>query len=227
MGVADRLAALRADIARACADASRAPDSVQLVAVSKKHSVQAIREAYAAGQRDFGENYAQELRAKAQALADLLDLRWHFIGRLQTNKAKYVAPVSYRVHAIDALKQGEALASRATSPVSCLVAVHSGDPSKGGVDPEEALDLCRGLHSTPGVRLRGLMTLPPWTEDPADAAPFFAHLGSLATEGRAQGLPLDELSMGMTHDYRTAIAHGATWVRIGTAIFGPREETPG
>ena len=101
--------------------------------------------------------------------------------------------------------------------------MHTGEASKGGVAPEDALDLCRALHEAPGIDLRGLMTMPPYTADPADSAPFFEHLAGLADQGKALGLPLHELSMGMTQDFEVAIAHGATWVRVGTAIFGPRQ----
>lgn len=221
MSIAVRLEALVAQIAATARAAGRDPAEVRLVAVSKGQPADRIREAYAAGHRDFGENYPQELRDKAQELADLPDLRWHFIGRLQTNKARYVAPLAVRVHAIDAVAQAEALAKRALGRLACLVAVHTGDEeSKGGVAPGEALDLCRAAQ--PFVDVVGLMTLPPYDDDPERTAPHFAAVRALAAAGRAQGLPLTELSMGMSHDWPVAVREGATWIRVGTAIFGPR-----
>lgn len=221
--IAERLAAVRAGVAAACAAAGRAEDAVTLVAITKTVPPERIREAYAAGQRHFGENYAQELRDKARALADLPDLCWHFVGRLQKNKAKYVAPVATRVHAVEDVDTAVALVDRATGPVSCLVMVNVADESsKGGVPAGAALALCERLHAVPGVALRGLMALPPPADDPEASAPHFAALAALAAEGRRRGLPLHELSMGMSHDYAVAIRHGATFVRVGTAIFGER-----
>lgn len=219
MTLADRLHAVRDAVARAAERAGRA--DVHLVAVSKTQPVEAIREAYAAGQRDFGENYPQELRDKAAALADLPDLRWHFIGRLQTNKARYVAPVAVRVHALDSVEQAAALARRSDARVRCLVAVNlAGEATKGGVRPDAALPLCR--EASAHVDVVGLMTMPPWSEDPEAAAPLFARLRALAAQGRDEGLDLVELSMGMSHDWPVAVREGATWVRVGTAIFGER-----
>jgi PLP dependent protein len=228
LSIAESLAQVRHGIARACDVAGRDPSEVHLVAVSKTHPPEVIRAAHAAGQRDFGENYAQELRDKARALADLPDLRWHFIGRIQSNKARYIAPIAVRVHAVDSLEHARALAERAEGrPVACLVAVNVADEdTKSGVLPPDALSLCHALHALPGLDLKGLMTMPPPTADPEQAAPYFARLAELAARGRAEGLPLVELSMGMTGDYPVAIRHGATWVRIGTALFGPRAETP-
>jgi len=215
-----RLAQLRRRIDDACVKAGRPTTDVHLVAVSKTHPLAAVETVAAMGQLDFGESYAQELRDKAAARPHL---RWHFIGRLQTNKAKYIAPVAYRVHALERLDHAQALAKRATRPLKCLVAVNvAGEASKSGVPARDALDAVRSLGAVDGIEVCGLMTLPPPVEDPADAAPWFAELAELAERGRAQGLALNELSMGMTHDYEVAIAHGATWIRVGTAIFGPR-----
>lgn len=224
MSITERLGHVRDGIREACVAAGRDPDEVKLVAVSKTFPAEAIREAYAAGQRDFGESYAQELRDKAAELVDLADLRWHYIGRLhQRNKAKYVAPVAWRVHALESADEARALIERADGPIRALLAVNvGGEETKGGVPPEVALDRCAQLHELDGLALCGLMTLPPWRDDPEQVGPFFARLAALATEGRARGLPLTELSMGMSHDYAVAIRHGATWVRVGTAIFGGR-----
>jgi pyridoxal phosphate enzyme (YggS family) len=221
--IAAALATVRSRIAAAITASGRDPASVQLVAVGKTQPSSALREAYAAGQRDFGENYAQELRDKARELADLPGIRWHFIGRLQTNKAKYVAPVAYRVHAIESVPEAEALAARATGPLTVLLAVNVADEtSKGGVPSSLALETATRVSAVPGITVGGLMTLPPYSDDPAASAPHFAALAELAARGRAAGLPLDELSMGMSHDLEVAIAAGATWVRVGTAIFGVR-----
>jgi pyridoxal phosphate enzyme (YggS family) len=220
--IGDQLAKIRSGISAACAASGRAEGSVRLVAVTKTMPESAVREAWAAGQRTFGENYPQELRDKAASLGDL-DVDWHFIGRLQRNKAKYVAAVASLAHAIESVDQAEALSARRTSPMGVLVEVNVADEtSKGGLPPELALQLCERLMTVPNIELRGLMTLPPAVEDPADAGHYFAALADLAARGRARGFPLTELSMGMSHDYAVAIRHGATLVRIGTAIFGAR-----
>ena len=220
--VAARLATVKAGIAAACAACGRDPASVGLVAVSKRHPAAAIRAAVAAGHLDFGENYAQELRDKGRELADL-ELRWHYIGRLQSNKAKYVAPLAYRMHSLESVAQAEALAKRAPAPLRCLVSVHLGqEATKGGVVAADAIDRCEALDQVDNIEIVGLMALPPFHEDPEDVAPYFEELADLAARGRARGLALEELSMGMSHDYAVAIRHGATWVRIGTAVFGPR-----
>lgn len=220
MSIAESLATVRAQIAEACRAAGRDPSEVQLLAVSKVHPIEAIAEAAEAGQLDFGESYAQELRDKARARPDL---RWHFIGRIQKNKAKYIAPVAHRIHALENVAQAEALLKRATGPLHALVAVNVGrEPQKTGVLPEDTLDRVRALDAQEGLTITGLMCLPPFTEDPEGAAPYFAELADLAERGRADGLALNELSMGMTHDFPVAVRHGATCVRVGTAIFGPR-----
>lgn len=220
--IAAALADVRARIAAATAAAGRPDGSVRLVAVSKTFPDADVREAFAAGQVTFGENYPQELRDKAAALSDLA-IDWHFIGRLQRNKAKYVAAVASMAHAIESVDQAEALSARRASPIGVLVEVNVADEtSKGGLPPELALDLCERLTKVPNIDVRGLMTLPPRVEDPEDAAPFFAALADLAARGRARGLPLTELSMGMSHDFPVAIRHGATLVRVGSAIFGSR-----
>ena len=207
MSIAARLTAIRAELGRTAA----------LIAVSKTHPVAAIQEAYDAGQRDFGESYAQELRDKAPALPS--DIRWHFLGALQRNKVKYVAPHAFRVHGITAVEQAELLAAR--RPGICgLINVNLGaEASKTGVPRSEALQLAARLVRVPGFELRGLMCIPPAEQDPA---PHFEALAALAAEGRAQELPLHELSMGMSGDWQTAVRHGAHWIRVGTAIFGVR-----
>ena len=221
--IVDRLTA-------ACVRAGRAPDDVTLVAVSKKHPAEAIRTLYEAGQRDFGENYAQELDAKRTALADLTDLRWHFIGALQSNKAKLVVPGCTLVHAVDRLSVAEAMSRRAVASGSIarlLVEVNvGGEASKAGVSPADVAPLIETLAALPAIEVSGLMCIPPPEDETADAASVnrvhFAQLRQLrdALSGLCPSLRL--LSMGMTDDFESAVAEGATHVRIGTAIFGPR-----
>lgn len=221
MDVASGLSRVRESIREACVASGRDPADVTLVAVSKRFPAEVVAAARAAGQVDFGESYGQELRDKSAALGD--GPRWHFIGRIQANKARYIAPVAWRVHALEDVAQAEALARRAPGVLSCLVEVNLGrEASKGGVLPEQTLERVAALSAIEGVRITGLMGMPPLVDDPEDAAPFFAELADLAARGRAAGFALDELSMGTTQDYPVAIRHGATFVRVGEAIFGPR-----
>lgn len=210
---------VRRRIAAACARAGRAPESVELVAVSKLKPAEAIREAYDAGQRHFGENYAQELRDKAAALADLSGLRWHAVGPLQTNKAKYVARSAHVFHALDRLEVAQELSRRRTGePLACFIEVNvAGEQTKRGVAPAEAEALLAELRGLPGLEPVGLMCLPPFSEGPEASRPHFRALAELARR-----LGLSRLSMGTTGDFEVAIEEGATLVRVGTAIFGER-----
>jgi PLP dependent protein len=226
--LADRLDGLRARIDAAARRAGRDPADVVLMAVSKGHPSAAIREAYAAGQRDFGESYAQELVVKAVELADLTDLRFHFIGGLQRNKARDVARLAASVHAVDRLSLAEELsrrASQADRSIRIYLEVNvSGERSKGGCPPHEVAALAARVAELPSLELRGLMTIPPADPDPEAARPFFAALRELR-DGVGKTVPqVVELSMGMTSDFEVAIAEGASVVRIGTALFGPRPE---
>lgn len=221
--IAERLAAVRARIAEATTRAGRPEGSVRLLAVSKTKPEALIREAYAAGQRDFGENYAQELTTKAMALADLKDLRWHMIGPLQRNKAKLVVPVAKVVHTVDRPELAEELSKRAAgtgkTPQVLLEVNVAGEASKAGCTPEGAVGLAALVRQLPHLDLVGLMTIPPDTDDRELARPFFRRLRELRD---ALGGGLTELSMGMSHDFEIAIEEGATIVRVGTAIFGAR-----
>lgn len=225
--VAAALEEVRARIRAAAATSGRAPDAVQLIAVSKTHTAAAIREAYAAGQRDFGENYVQELLQKADELRDLRELRWHLIGHLQRNKVKQVAPLVSLLHTVDSLELARELDKRVAAaapgrrlPVLVEVSI-AGEEQKHGVAPTELAELFEGIEALPALSLRGLMCVPPFTEDAAAAAPHFERLRALRDEhGGVSRLP--ELSMGMTHDLEHAVAAGATLVRVGTAIFGAR-----
>jgi pyridoxal phosphate enzyme (YggS family) len=197
---------------------ARMPAGVTLVAVSKTQPAGAIREAYAAGQRDFGENYAQEWRAKADALADCPDLRWHFIGALQTNKVKLVAGRVAYVHTMDRLELARELSRRlAARQASARVFLEvnvAGEASKSGCRPDQVPELAEAVRALRGLDLIGLMCIPPAGADPR---PHFRALRALRDR-----LGLAELSMGMSADWREAVEEGATFVRIGTAIFGER-----
>ncbi len=211
MSIADNLARIRTAL----------PPTVTLIAVSKTRPASIVTEALAAGQLDFGENYAQELRDKAELLGP--GPRWHFIGSLQRNKVKYVVGRATLIHDVDSIELAEEIGKRSgNTPTAILVGVNMGEAQKSGVPAAGALAFARAVLGVPGVSLRGLMTIPPATEDPSGAAPFFEELAALAAAGRADGLPLHELSMGMSHDWSIAVAHGATLVRLGTAIFGAR-----
>lgn len=217
--VAERLSQIRARVAAACARAGRPVESVTLVAVSKLKPAALIREAYEAGQRDFGENYAQELRDKAAELVGLEGLRWHAIGPLQTNKVKYVTKVAHAFHALDRLEVAQELSKRrADAPLPCYAEVNvGGEQTKSGLQPEALGPFLEAVRALPGLRLEGLMSLPPPTENLEQARGYFRQLRELA---RAHGLA--GLSMGTTHDFELAIEEGATLVRVGTAIFGER-----
>lgn len=224
MTVAAGLREVRARIENAARAAGRDPAAVRLVAVSKTKAPEAIREAYAAGQRAFGESYAQELVAKADALADLPDVEWHFIGHLQSNKSKAVAARASVVHSVDSAFLARELGKRAkgrASRLQVMVEVNvGGEPQKSGVTPGDIAEVMAAVHAQPSLELRGLMTVPP-AGDPATARRVFETLSTLRNlHGGATVLP--ELSMGMSDDLEIAVACGSTVVRVGTAIFGAR-----
>jgi len=219
------LQAVRARITAACAAAGRDPGQVMLLAVSKTWPADSLRLAAACGQRAFGESYVQEALAKIPDLDDL-GLDWHFIGPLQSNKTRAVAERFAWVHAIDRVKIAERLSQQrpaAMPPLEVCVEVNvSGEVSKSGVAPDEALALCRAVAALPRLRLRGLMAIPEPTPDMALARRRFRALRELRDRANAAGLGLDTLSMGMSEDLEAAIMEGATIVRVGTAIFGGR-----
>lgn len=221
--IAERWREVRARVTDACKAAGRSPDSVTIIAVSKTHPAAAIREALAAGATDFGENYAQELATK---MAEVPGATWHFIGRLQSNKAKLIAGKVALVHAVDSASLGTELAKRAGGAIQpVLISVNvAGEITKGGVTPADAPALARALAAIEGLRLDGLMTMPPPSDDPESSRPAFEALARLRDQLATDlGRPLPVLSMGMSGDYEVAIACGATHVRVGTAIFGVRE----
>ena len=220
MNLADRFAAIEARISAACARAGRARSAVTLVAVSKLHPPQSIRAAHALGQRDFGENYAQELRDKHTALADLDGIRWHAIGPVQPKNAKYIAKAAHTFHALERLETAAELSKRREgSALRCLLEVNVGtEASKAGIAPGEAKELAEKVRVLPNLQVVGLTCLPPFSEDPEASR---VHFRALMALGKALGLA--ELSMGTTQDFEVAIEEGATLIRVGTALFGERQ----
>ena len=221
--IALRIAEIRARIEAAARRARRDPGGVVLVAVSKTRAADEVRAAYDAGLREFGENYAQEMISKADALAALRGIRWHFIGHLQRNKARDVTGRAALVHGVDSARLAEEIDRRAAQAgvaQDVLIEVNTGgEASKSGVAPADLGNVLAASQAAPHLRVRGLMTIPPAEGDPR---PFFRALRDLRdAHGGATALP--ELSMGMSADYETAIEEGATIVRVGTAIFGTRE----
>jgi pyridoxal phosphate enzyme (YggS family) len=227
--IADRVAAVRERIARAAKRASRAPEGVTLVAVSKTFPAETVRTAFAAGVRDFGENRVQEGEAKVAALEGLRSegLQWHLVGHLQSNKARKAVALFDVIQSVDSVELAERLgrtASEVGRALRVLVQVDlAGETRKFGI-PETAvpgaLERMRGLD---GLRVGGLMVLPPFLDDPEDVRPYFRRLRKLRDRVSAEGLlDGDDLSMGMSHDFEAAVEEGATIVRVGSAIFGAR-----
>jgi hypothetical protein len=231
--IAHRVGAVRERIARAASRAGRRPEEVTLVAVSKTHPPARVREAFAAGLRDFGENRVQEAEPKVAALADLrpAGLRWHLVGHLQANKARKAAGLFDRIHSLDDGALGlrlEKASAQLKKALSVLVQVDlAGEDTKFGLEADRlfpVLELLRGLKS---VRVEGLMVMPPLEEDAERVRPYFRRLCELRDRARRDNLLLGgELSMGMSHDLEVAVEEGATLVRVGTAIFGERGKQP-
>jgi PLP dependent protein len=220
------LQSVRSRIARAAAAAGRDPESIRLLAVSKLQPATMVRAAVAAGQRDFGENYVQEGAEKIDALADLPGLAWHFIGQLQGNKTREVATRFDWVHTVDRERIAARLSAQRphhAPPLQVLLQVSLADePGKGGVPPAGTPDLARAVAALPGLRLRGLMCIPPPAADLQAQRVPFRQLRELLLQLNAAGHALDTLSMGMSDDLEAAVLEGSTLVRVGTAIFGPR-----
>ncbi|MBK3467451.1 YggS family pyridoxal phosphate-dependent enzyme [Pseudomonas sp. MF6776] len=220
--IADNILQVSSRIQAATAAAGRVENSVQLLAVSKTKPAEALREAHAAGLRDFGENYLQEALSKQLELADL-PLIWHFIGPIQSNKTRAIAEHFEWVHSVDRLKIAQRLSEQRPAdlpPLNICIQVNvSGEASKSGCTPTDLPALANAISALPRLKLRGLMAIPEPTEDRAEQDAAFAAVQRLQA---SLNLPLDTLSMGMSHDLESAIAQGATWVRIGTALFGAR-----
>lgn len=227
--IAGRAAAVRERIARAAQRAGRRAEEVTLVAVSKTHPPEAVREGYAAGVSDFAENKVQEAEAKIAALSDLPALRWHLVGHLQTNKAKKAAQLFQRIHSIDSAELAQKLehyVAIAQKRLDVLVQVDlAGEATKHGADETHLFPLLEQMRGMRSVRATGLMVLPPFFSDPEQSRPFFRRLRELRDRALQQDLLLGaELSMGMSHDFEAAVEEGATLVRIGTGIFGERRK---
>ena len=226
MSIADNLAHLHEQIAEACRRSSRSESEVALMAVSKVHPVEVILEAYAAGQRLFGENRVQEFQDKSQHLAGLSDARFHLIGPLQSNKTNRAAELFDAVDTVDSLKIAQRLNSACTAlnkKMPVLVEVKlSHEESKHGLAPEELPELLAAMAGLESIEVVGLMTVPPWSEDAETARPYFKELRRLRDESRKVHPALTQLSMGMSNDFVVAIEEGSTCVRVGTALFGKR-----
>jgi pyridoxal phosphate enzyme (YggS family) len=229
--IAERVAAVRDRIARAAERARRPASDVRLVAVSKTHPVEAVREAFAAGVRDFGENKVQEAEPKIAASGDLVaqGARWHLVGHLQSNKARRAASLFAFVQSIDSLDLAQRLARVAEESgqtLRGLVEVDlAGEASKFGVPEVQLFDALRSLRGQAGLRLEGLMVLPPLIDEVEALRPYFRRLRELRDRALGEGLlAAGELSMGMSHDFEAAVEEGATLVRVGTAIFGERRQ---
>ncbi|MBY0506934.1 MAG: YggS family pyridoxal phosphate-dependent enzyme [Bryobacteraceae bacterium] len=217
MSITENLINFEKKILAACEHAKRAREEVTLIAVSKVFPVGALLEAYRAGARHFGENYVQEFESKWPEAKDLSDAKFHFIGHLQSNKARRAADIFHCVQTVDSLKVAQRL-NEGPHPIDIFLEVKlSEEGSKAGIDPMELPQLIDGVRALPNLRLRGLMTMPPWSEDPEVARPYFARLRELGRQHE-----LKELSMGMSHDFAVAIEEGSTMIRVGTAIFGRR-----
>jgi len=231
MSIAENVARVRERIRLAASSAGRDPDAITLMGVSKTFPPESIREAYDSGIRVFGENRVQEFASKADVLRDLVEARWHLIGHLQSNKAAKAADLFHAVDSLDSLKLAEKLndAARASGKtLRVLVEINvGGEEAKSGVAPDSA-ELDQLLAQAPqlaSLEFCGLMTVPPYSEDPQGARPFFRKLRELREQIAGRRLPsvnMDELSMGMSHDFEVAIEEGSTCVRVGSAIFGNR-----
>lgn len=226
--IAENMRDVEQRIRQACARAGRAPEEVTLIAVSKTKPVEMLMEAYAAGARDFGENKVQELLDKIPQMPQ--DIRWHMIGHLQRNKVKYIIDKVALIHSVDSLRLAEEISKEAQKHnlvVDILVEVNvAGEESKFGTTPEETANLVLSIAALPGIRVRGLMTIAPFVEHAEENRKFFKNLKQLSVDILQKNNDNihvgDVLSMGMTGDYEVAVEEGATYVRVGTGIFGER-----
>jgi pyridoxal phosphate enzyme (YggS family) len=231
MSIADNIAEIHERIARAAARVGRNPDSITLMAVSKTVEPERIKEAYAAGLHVFGENRVQEFEGKSAELSEFRDADWHLIGHLQSNKAKKAAELFHAVDSVDSVRLAEKInqaAVEANKKLGILIEIKVGqEESKAGIplDSPELENILSAAPQLANLQIRGLMTVPPFTDDPEGARPYFRLLRDLRDKIAARKLPaiqMDVLSMGMSHDFEVAIEEGSTCVRVGTAIFGAR-----
>jgi hypothetical protein len=215
----ERLAEVRARIERAGSAAGRDSSAITLIAVTKVFPASAIREAYDLGLREFGENYVQEFESKFPEVQDLAGARFHLIGHLQSNKSRKAAELFHSIQTVDSAKLARRL-NEGGKPLDVMLEVKlSAEDAKAGADPAGLPGLIEAVRACPNLTLRGLMTMPPWSDDPELSRPYFRRLRELAVEHGLAGL-----SMGMSHDLEVAIAEGATHVRVGTALFGKRKK---
>jgi pyridoxal phosphate enzyme (YggS family) len=231
MSIAGNVAQVQERIAAAARRVARNPDAITVMAVTKTFPAERIREAYAAELRVFGENRVQEFAGKADALRDLRDVEWHLIGHLQTNKAAKAAELFDAVDSVDSVRMAEklnAFAASAGKTLSVLIEINvGGEQAKSGIAPgsDELEQILQGAPRWANLKIQGLMTVPPYTEDPEGSRPYFRQLRQIRDRIAARGLPkmgTAVLSMGMSHDFEVAIEEGATCLRVGTAIFGDR-----
>jgi PLP dependent protein len=228
MDIKENISRVQEKIAAACQRSGRRIEDVKLIAISKTVPPDRIREAYEAGLRDFGENRVQEAKTKRPSLSDLT-VTWHMVGHLQTNKAKAARELFHWIHSADSLRLAQKLDQAAVCSgdrLPVLLEVNLGEQeTKSGAHEAEVMELAEQTSRLETIELRGLMVIPPFFDDPEAARPFFQHLRELAKQIESKRLPnvsMHELSMGMSHDFEVAIEEGATMVRVGTAIFGPR-----
>lgn len=226
--IKDNLKEVESNISKAIAKAGRKESDVTLIAVSKTKPVEMLKEAYDCGIRDFGENKVQEITEKYPALPD--DIRWHMIGHLQTNKVKYIADKVYMIHSVESEKLALEISKRAVAVnrvIPVLIEVNIGDEeSKFGIKASECLEFAMKIHDLPGIKVSGLMCVAPYTENAEDNRKYFKLLKQIAidiTNKNIDNVSMDVLSMGMSGDYEVAIEEGATYVRVGTNIFGIRQ----
>ncbi len=217
MVLLERYRQVQERIQRAAERAKRDPAGIQLLAVTKKFPAQIVRDAYALGMRHFGENYVQEFEGKQPPLADLAEARFHLIGHLQSNKARKASEIFHTIETIDSVKLAQRLDGLGVKLDAMIEVKLSDEESKHGADPSDVAEIVAALREAKNLVLRGLMTIPPWSEDPEAPRPYFRKLAEL---NASFGLP--ELSMGMSNDLETAIEEGSTIVRVGTALFGRR-----
>jgi pyridoxal phosphate enzyme (YggS family) len=223
--IKENVARVQERIASACRRCGRRPEDVKLLAISKTFPAECIRVAFEAGLRDFGENRVQEAQAKRPALSDL-NITWHLVGHLQTNKARTARELFHWVHSVDSLRLAQKLEQAGAGRLPVLLEVNlGGEESKAGVGEKEIIPLAEQVSQLATLELRGLTVIPPFFDDPEQVRPYFRRLRELAREIDARNIPnvsVRELSMGMSHDFEVAIEEGSTIVRIGTAIFGAR-----
>ncbi len=226
--IAENIEKVQQNVSAACAKAGRRPEDVTLITVSKTKPVALLQEAYAAGSRDFGENKVQELLDKLPQLPD--DIRWHMIGHLQRNKVKYIVGKVYLIHSVDSLRLAEEISKEALKKqvdVNILVEVNvAQEESKFGTTTADAISLVEAISKLPGIHVKGLMTIAPYVEDEEANRVVFQKLRQLSVDIKKKNIDnisMNVLSMGMTGDYRVAVEEGATYIRVGTGIFGERD----